>query len=370
MIILSISRAINLNYKRLEKKWIKYKETGEESISILEGNKVNEIIQESDIAIEVNDLTKSFGSGENRVDAVKGLSLKVRKGEIFGFLGPNGAGKTTSLKMMVGLLEPNRGNVKIFGMNPKDGNKNQLKRLIGIIPQEISLYQELTVQENLWFIADAYRIEKGVAKKRIDELIKAMGLEDKRKALAKNLSGGLRRRLNLIMGLVHDPQLILCDEPTPGLDPQSRVVVWDYIRNLPKKGKTVILTTHHMEEADRLSDRVAIIDHGEILVLDRPSLLKASIGEGDLVEFTFTKRDSETLTQITEVLKQFNSGTNVEDVFVTGDKIVLRALNIVPRLSRIMNYLSEKGAEIENMAIRNTTLEDVFISLTGRALRD
>ncbi|MHA1972294.1 MAG: ABC transporter ATP-binding protein [Candidatus Hodarchaeales archaeon] len=323
-------------------------------------------------AIEVNNLSKKFGKGDNQVEAVKNLSLRVKKGEIFGFLGPNGAGKTTSLRMIVGLLKPDTGSVRILGLDPRDKSDYiKIKRIIGIIPQEISLYQELTVEENLLFIASAYRIEKNEAKERVNKLITSMGLGDKRRALVKTLSGGLKRRLNLIMGLVHDPQIVLCDEPTPGLDPQSRVVVWEYLQNLPKEGKTVILTTHFMEEADRLSDRVAIIDHGSILVLDTPKELKASIGEGDLVELVIGDGEKTTqLDKIAESLKQFNGGKTIFDVRTQEKTLIFRALDVIPKLSKILNVVEEHGVNVENMAIRSTTLEDVFIHLTGRALRN
>ncbi len=327
----------------------------------------------SDVAIEVTELVKTFGKGENRVEAVKGITLEIRKGEIFGFLGPNGAGKTTSLRMMVGLLEPDAGTVKIFGLNPKDrASQQKIKKLLGIIPQEISLYTELTVEENLKFIAKSYRLSKNEASERINYLIEAIGLEDKRKALVKNLSGGLKRRVNLIMGLVHDPQIVLCDEPTPGLDPQSRVAVWDFIKNLPNKGKTVILTTHFMEEADRLSNRVAIIDHGKILVSNTPKKLKASIGEGDLLEFDLADKSEEHLQKMVELLKGFTTskGLTVEDAYISEGKVMMRALNVIPNLAQILNRIEEHGAIVDNMAIRNTTLEDVFINLTGRTLRD
>ncbi len=327
----------------------------------------------SDVAIEVTELVKTFGKGENRVEAVKGITLEIRKGEIFGFLGPNGAGKTTSLRMMVGLLEPDAGTVKIFGLNPKDrASQQKIKKLLGIIPQEISLYTELTVEENLKFIAKSYRLSKNEASERINYLIEAIGLEDKRKALVKNLSGGLKRRVNLIMGLVHDPQIVLCDEPTPGLDPQSRVAVWDFIKNLPNKGKTVILTTHFMEEADRLSNRVAIIDHGKILVSNTPKKLKASIGEGDLLEFDLADESEEHLQKMVELLKGFTTskGLTVEDAYISEGKVMMRALNVIPNLAQILNRIEEHGAIVDNMAIRNTTLEDVFINLTGRTLRD
>ena len=326
---------------------------------------------ETQYAIEVRDLKKTFGKGENKVEAVRGVTLQVHKGEIFGFLGPNGAGKTTSLRMMVGLLSPTAGEVVIFGRDPKvREHQSYIKEKIGIIPQEVSLYLELTVEENLWFIANAYRIPPEEARLTIDKLIADMGLEEKRKALAKNLSGGMKRRLNLIMGLVHNPDLVLCDEPTPGLDPQSRVVVWEYIQSLPKQGKTVILTTHFMEEADRLSDRVAIIDHGKILILDSPKALKGSIGAGDLVEFQLEDKTEEHLEKIASALREFNGGSTIEDVYLSSDRVIMRSKDVISNLSRILNHIEDRGAEVENMAIRNTTLEDVFIHLTGRALRN
>jgi ABC-2 type transport system ATP-binding protein len=229
----------------------------------------------------------------------------------------------------------------------------------------LTFYDDLTVEENLRFLAKIYDIPKKKATERIDYLISIVGLGEKRKHLTRTLSGGLQRRLNLILGLVHDPKIILCDEPTPGLDPQSRVAVWEVIKDLPKQGKTVILTTHFMEEADRLSDRVAIIDHGKILVLDTPKKLKSSIGEGDLVEFSLNKRDG--LDSIAQALKTFEG---IEDAYISTDSIIIRALDVVSRLSRILNFIESQGWEVENMAIRSTSLEDVFINLTGRALRD
>ncbi len=316
--------------------------------------------------IEVSNLKKYFGRGDKLVKAVDGISLEIHEKEIFGFLGPNGAGKTTSLRMIIGLLKPDVGEVSIMGNNPyKNGKK--LKRELGIIPQSLTFYTDLTVEENLWFLAKIYDLPKDLAKDRIDSLISKVGLDEKRKQLARTLSGGLQRRLNLILGLIHDPSIILCDEPTPGLDPQSRAVVWDFIRDLPNQGKTVILTTHFMEEADRLSDRVAIIDNGKILVLDTPQKLKASIGEGDLVEFTLFRDDQHHLEKISNLLKGYNG---IVDSFVSSGRIVIRALDVVPRLSKILNYMESENAVIENMKIRSTTLEDVFINLTGRALRD
>lgn len=313
--------------------------------------------------IEVQKLRKYFGKGADVVRAVDGISLNIQKGEIFGFLGPNGAGKTTSLRMIIGLLKPDSGGVRILGKDPFSNGK-QLKRQLGIVTQDIVMYEDLTVEENLWFLSNIYEIPKVVATTRIDNLIFQMGLEDKRNAQAKTLSGGLKRRLNLILGLIHDPTIVLCDEPTPGLDPQSRVAVWEFIQKLPEQGKTVILTTHFMEEADRLCDRVAIIDHGKILVLDTPESLKASIGEGDSIEVELV--DPSLLDSTSNAFKE-NEG--IEYSRVIGGAIVIRGKALVSKLNRILSKI-ESLAEIRNVKLRRTTLEDVFIHLTGRRLRN
>lgn len=313
--------------------------------------------------IEVQKLRKYFGKGADQVRAVDGISINIQEGEIFGFLGPNGAGKTTSLRIIIGLLKPDSGGVKILGKDPFSNGK-QLKRQLGIVTQDVVMYEDLTVEENLWFLANIYEIPKTVATKRINYLISQMGLEDKRNAQAKTLSGGLRRRLNLILGLIHDPTIVLCDEPTPGLDPQSRVAVWEFIQKLPEQGKTVILTTHFMEEADRLCDRVAIIDHGKILVLDTPETLKASIGEGDSIEVELV--DPSLLDSTSNA---FTDDEGIEYSRVLGGAIVIRGKALVSKLNRILSKI-ESLAEIRNVKLRRTTLEDVFIHLTGRRLRN
>jgi len=236
-----------------------------------------------------------------------------------------------------------------------------------MIPQEIVIWDDLTVQENMEYVASLYRLPADQAKTNIDSLIKEIHLEDKRHDLAKNLSGGLKRRLNIIMGLVHDPEIIVCDEPTPGLDPQSRALVWDFIRDLSQKyGKTVILTTHFMEEADRLSDIVAIMDHGKLLVVDTPENLRQSIGEGDLVEIHLN--DDNLLDEAYTKLQDHKS---VLDLKLVSDMLQLRCLNAPSKLASIFNRIEEiEGLVVKDVKIRNATLEDVFIHLTGRELRE
>ena len=319
--------------------------------------------------IEVRNLSKSFGRGTKKIEAVNGLTFDVYEKEIFGFLGPNGAGKTTSLRMITGLLEPEAGQVLIKGSS-KISHDKSLKRIIGLIPQFPTYYDDLTVKENLLFIAKLYDIPNQLAKTRIEELTLEIGLKDKFNALARNLSGGQKRRLNLILGLVHDPEIIICDEPTPGLDPQSRVIVWDFIKELPKSGKTVILSTHYIEEADKLSNRVAIIDYGKLLVLDKPEKLKASIGAGDLAEI-YLEDSKSTISgfDLARNIKGFDPNIPIQRCEFEEGSLSIQGLNLIPKLSQILTFIERQKFEIHNLHIRGTTLEDVFINLTGRRLR-
>jgi ABC-2 type transport system ATP-binding protein len=316
----------------------------------------------NDFLISTHDLVKEFPDG---VRAVDGLTIKIKRGEVFGFLGPNGAGKTTSIKMMVGLLKPTSGKTIIDGETIEAGSE-VVKEKIGVCPQEITLWDRLTVYENLRLIGDLYETPKEKLNRQIDSLLRELQLEDKRKTRATSLSGGMKRRLNLAMALVHDPEIVVLDEPSPGLDPQSRLVLWDYINTIPKMGdKTVILTTHFMEEADRLCKRVAIIDHGKLLVDDSPEKLKNNLGEGDVVELTLEEMEgSEKLAKDLEKMK------TVSKVHVVGNKIWLNSLNAVKHLPEIFHLVEIGNKNIVDVKLRKNTLEDVFISLTGRGLRE
>lgn len=308
--------------------------------------------------IEAQNLTKKFGD----FLAVDNLDLKIKKGEVFGFLGPNGAGKTTSINMMVGLLRPSSGKVLING---KDVEKID-KGTIGICPQELVLWENLTCMESLKLMGDMYDVPKDPLNQRIEQLLKDLFLTDKVDTLVSNLSGGMKRRLNLAMAVIHEPEIVLLDEPSEGLDPQSRRVLWNYITSLRDvEGKTVILTTHLMDEADRLSDRVAIIDHGQLLKLDTPENLKKVIGEGDIIEMTLSNRDNNG-----EVIKHLESLDDIMSVVELEGKINLRAFNAVRKLPKIIGTLEESNVSIDDLAIRQNTLEDVFIELTGTGLRE
>jgi len=312
----------------------------------------------ADVIMEARDLTKDFGD----LRAVDNLNLKIRRGEVFGFLGPNGAGKTTSISMMVGLLRPTSGQVFIDG---EDVNKLE-KGTIGICPQELVLWEHLTPRESLNLMGNLYELPKKESEKRTEKLLSDLFLTDKANTQVKNLSGGMKRRLNLALALIHEPEIVVLDEPSEGLDPQSRRVLWNYIRALrDDEGKTVILTTHIMEEADKLSDRIAIIDHSKLLRLDTPSNLKKEIGEGDVVDM---KLSDPKMNQ--EVMEKLKNLAEIEAVTEVDERINIRALDAVGKLPVIMDRVEESGVQISDLSVRQNTLEDVFIDLTGTTLRE
>jgi ABC-2 type transport system ATP-binding protein len=311
-----------------------------------------------DYIIDAQNLTKSFDGFK----AVDGLNLKIKKGEVFGFLGPNGAGKTTSISMMVGLLRPTSGQILIDGKDVKQIDKVK----IGICPQEIVLWESLTCYESLKFMGEMYEVPDDILKKRVEKLLKELMLTEKANTIVSNLSGGMKRRLNLAMALIHSPEIVLLDEPSEGLDPQSRRVLWKFIRSLrDDEGKTVILTTHLMDEADRLSDRIAIIDHGKLLRLDTPQNLKREIGDGDVVHLHLSDPEKNQ-----EVINRLKTLDVIDSVIEIDGKINIRALNAVGKLPEIMVELQDLDVEVEDLSLRPNTLEDVFIELTGTSLRE
>ncbi len=309
-------------------------------------------------SMEVKNLRKNYGD----FVAVKDLNLKIRKGEVFGFLGPNGAGKTTSIRMMVGLLKPTSGEILINEEKIDDVERGK----IGICPQELVLWENLTCRESLKLMGDMYEVPKDALKQRINKLLKDLFLEEKANTTVSNLSGGMKRRLNLAMAVIHEPEVVVLDEPSEGLDPQSRRVLWNYIKSLrDDEGKTVILTTHLMDEADSLSDRIAIIDHGELLRLDTPENLKKEIGEGDVVEMVLSDPEKNQ-----ELMVELEKLDEIIAVLEVDGQVNIRAMNAVAKLPRIMEQVEGVGVHIADLSIRQNTLEDVFIELTGTGLRE
>jgi ABC-2 type transport system ATP-binding protein len=315
-------------------------------------------IPSNNVVIKLSDLTRKYGN----LTAVDGLSLEIQQGEIFGFLGPNGAGKTTTINMICGLLPPTEGEIIFWGNNIK--NDNNIKTHIGICPQENIFWHKLTCLEQMIFMAEMYGMPRKSAKSRSGKLLKLMGLKEKSKVLASKLSGGMKRRLNICLALIHDPEILVFDESEAGLDPQSRILVRDFIKSLAKE-KTVILTTHNMDEADRLADRVAIIDHGKLLLLDTPANLKRSIGEGDILEIVLDADETKKLTSVVDSISKICDKVNI-----SGNTMIIKSRNLIELVSEITIKIKEHGFKINKITLRENTLEDVFIHLTGRKLRE
>jgi len=308
------------------------------------------------IAVEVNELTKSFGS----LVAADRVSFVIEQGEIFGLLGPNGAGKTTTLSMLSTILEPTSGSASVMGIDIRK-DQDGVRKAIGIVFQDQSLDEELTAWENMDFHGRLYRIPKEVREQRTEELLKLVELYDRRNDIVKTFSGGMRRRLEIARGLLHHPQVLFLDEPTLGLDPQTRNLLWKYIETLAKeKNITIILTTHYMEEADRLCNRIAIIDHGKIIAMDTPARLKDTIG-GDVV--TIRSPDTAKIPATLPVPWVKRQETREGEVILTLE-------NAEQHLSEIVTRLNAEHIEITSISVHKPTLEDVFLSYTGKTIRE
>ena len=304
--------------------------------------------------IKIEGLKKKYGE----FTAVDGISFDINKNEIFGLLGPNGAGKTTTISMICGLLPVTEGEIIFTNCNGKDK-----KSMIGYCPQENIFYPKLTCLEQLQFLGQLYEMPSNTVKSRAVELLELLGLSDKSHVRASKLSGGMKRRLNICLALIHDPEILILDEPEAGLDPQSKILVRDFIKAY-RKQKTVIITTHNMDEADRLSDRVAIIDHGRLLSLDSPDNLKRTVGEGDILELFLENSNDNSMKKLSESIKLLNIS-----IKVNADVIFIRHTNVIEHLSEIKNLAEKHGIKIIEIKLRENTLEDVFIHLTGRNLR-
>lgn len=315
-----------------------------------------------DNILRVVDLTKRYDD----LVAVDGLGIEVRRGEILGFLGPNGAGKTTSLKMMCGLLRPDGGTIELNG-KPLVPGKSRGLREIGVAPQNLAIWETLTCVEQLELIAQLYGQKRKEARSRAEHLLRVFGLTDKARRLGRTLSGGMQRRLNIALGLVHEPEILFLDEPQAGLDPQSRVLVRDYIQSL--KGKmTIVITTHDMEEAEKLADRICIIDRGKLLVLDTLAGLERRFGDGEVTEVV---TDSDVSSTLLPHLKNFvEKNDSLQEIFTVRENTLVIASAGPKLLARVLEVMSWQDIGLVNICTRHATLEDVFIGLTGRSLRE
>ena len=311
--------------------------------------------------LSLENVTKTYSG----LTAVDHLSLDIQQGEIFGFLGPNGAGKTTTIQLICGLLQADSGSI-LYHFNGNGENISAHYQHIGLCPQEIILWERLTCYEQLIFMGHLYQLPAKMIKDKANRLLEDLDLMEKKTHLAKTLSGGMKRRLNITMALIHDPQIIILDEPEAGLDPQSKVKVRNYIRSLASI-KTVILTTHNMDEADRLADRVAIIDHGRLLVLDTPQNLKHQLGEGDILDISIQSENQRLQTEDFSFLAPFSTKFTFIPEAAT---LSLHLLNGTAQLPKLLETIEEHGHHATEIHIRENTLEDVFIQLTGRRLRE
>jgi ABC-2 type transport system ATP-binding protein len=310
-------------------------------------------------AIDVQNIRKTFGT----FTAVDGVSFSVQPGEVFGLLGPNGAGKSTLIRMLTTLLPPTSGTATVGGFDiVKDADG--VRRTIGVIPQAMTSDTELSVEENLIIFSKLYGVPRARRKPLIDELLAAVDLSEWRDKQVMYLSGGMRRRVEIARGLVHEPRIFFLDEPTTGLDPVSRVAVWEMIQKVKRaRDLTVLLTTHYMDEADRLCDRIAIVDHGKLVALDSPLKLKASIPSQNAIEVSFSSVPDGWAEQLGE-LPHVQSVTNDDHVFRI-------ATSNGPETTMALVAASETaGITVQSLAVKSTTLDDVFVHYTGRDLRD
>ncbi len=310
--------------------------------------------------LEVKDLKKNYGD----FAAVKGITFDIKEGEIFSLLGPNGAGKTTTISMLSTLYTPTAGDASIGGHSISK-EPMAVKQIIGVVPQELAIYEDLTARENLIFWGQMYGLSGTSLNSRVDEVLEQIGLVDKAKNQVKTYSGGMKRRVNIGVGLLNKPRLLFMDEPTVGIDPQSRRAILDTVKDLNRQGMTVLYTTHYMEEAEELSNRVGIIDHGELIALGTQDELTRQVGQTDtLILHIGENEDTKALAQ---ALKRLDG---VLEAIAVDHEISIVTPRAEDVLATVIGAASERGIKIHSIDIREPNLEAVFLHLTGRALRD
>src|SRR5512136_767466 len=309
-------------------------------------------------AIQVNNLHKAFGE----IKAVQGVSFDVQQGEIFGLLGPNGAGKTTTLSILSTLLRPDEGDALVMGHSVRRDPMG-VKAVLGVVPQEIALYEDLSARENLVFWGKMYGLRGTVLRRRVNEVLDLIGLSDRSNGRVSTFSGGMKRRVNIGVALLHKPQVIYMDEPTVGIDPQSRRNILDSVVALKNQGMTVLYTTHYMEEAQDLSDHIAIMDHGKIIAAGTNEELTRIVGEMDRITVTIN-------LEAARVMESWKAVKGVKQVTAEDGTLAILADDSNMALPRLFEAATRCSARITSVDIREPNLEAVFLHLTGRALRD
>lgn len=312
--------------------------------------------------VDVQNLRKQYNPPEGET-AVKGITFSIQKGEIFSLLGPNGAGKTTTISMLSGLLQPTAGEATIGGFSITKQIRD-VKQIIGVVPQEIALYQSISARENLAFWGRMYGLRGEQLRERITEVLKIAGLEDRADEKVGTYSGGMKRRINIAVGLLHNPQLLFMDEPTVGIDPQSRRRILDTVKLLNQQGLTVIYTTHYMEEAEELSNRVGIIDHGELVAVGTQNELTQMVGETDTIRLTLNSDENEDLRNI---IREVDGVIHVNG---EAEELILQTPDANEHLATVLAQINQHNKSVRQLQIDEPNLEAVFLHLTGRALRD
>jgi ABC-2 type transport system ATP-binding protein len=308
--------------------------------------------------IQVRSVSKSFGN----IEAVKNVSFTIDKGKIFGILGPNGAGKSTIVNILNTLIKPDKGDVIIDGVNIKDDG-NTIKLIMGVVPQEIALYEELTAYENLIFWGGLYNIPKSVLKANVNNTLEIVDLVNRKDYKIKSFSGGMKRRINIACSLLHNPKILVLDEPTVGVDPQNRNHIFEVIERLNNEGMTIIYTTHYMEEAERFCDKIAIIDVGRIIAQGTLKELREISEVKDLLTIKLADSENEIISRITSAnpLFKFDSASGT---------LKVKCENISKDISLIINHIQNSGGVIERIYTQGTNLESIYLKITGKELRD
>jgi ABC-2 type transport system ATP-binding protein len=307
--------------------------------------------------LQIDHLSKSF----EKIKAVDDISFEVAEGEIFGFLGPNGAGKTTTISMIAGLIKPDSGKIRINSLD-LDGDIKKIKRLMGVVPQEMAFYEELTAKENLLFWGKLYGVRKKELDERVEYYLEKTGLLGRENEALKKYSGGMKRRINLIIGLIHEPKLLLLDEPTIGIDIQTKLNIYEIIKEASSKGTTILYTTHNLQEAEELCHRIAIMDLGKILTLGTLEELIQIVGEKDIVLIS----GQFSVDVVRTIISEFQQATVLS---IEEGKLVL-SLEASKNISSLIEEFFKKGITIDDVSIKQPNLESVFLKLTGKELRE
>lgn len=312
-------------------------------------------------AIVMKDVKKSYGNAH----ALDGLSLEVYEGEIFGLLGPNGAGKTTTIKILITLLRPDAGEVKVLGHDVVRQSR-EVRQRIGYVPQERALDRFLTGREHLQLMANLYHLDRSSAAQQIDRLLSLVDLKDKADELVSNYSGGMKRKLDIACGLIPNPKLVFLDEPTLGLDVQSRIRIWEYIRQLKAQGITILMSTNYLDEADQLCDRIAIVDRGQTKAIGSPTQLKQSLG-GDRLLLKLSPAKADQMEVLAKTLQEMDT---VHRVSHTDTTLELRVASSETVLPDVLKLVADSGCHVETVQYSRPSLEDVFVTHAGHQIKE